>query len=182
MARLEGRTPNTGQFDGAIITTLLKMKDSSQVTEGELQSIRSRAATSARIKSFTDSLKTGEILDPTSRRAALAAAYIYAGAETEGFLRAMQSQKNVYAKMGGGLELVGQLLGGAYPLTDELKGYDYDVEGINYAKNMHDSWRAFGDRQPVLVTSEPEDEELTTEFKTSKPVKKHDSRDLRRGK
>lgn len=180
MARLEGRVPNTGQFDGAIITTLLKMKDSSQVTEGELQSIRSRAATSAKIKGFMDSLSDGSILDQTSRRAALAAAYIYAGAETESFLRAMQSQKNVYSKMGGGLALVGQLLDGAYPLTDELKGYDYNVEGLNYAKMTNESWRAFGDRQPVLVTSEPEVGELM------KPVKKetvpHDNRNLRRNR
>ena len=178
MARSDNRVPNTGQFDGAIITTLLKMKDSSQVTEGELQSIRSRAATSMRIKSFMDSLKTGQILDQSSRKFALAAAYIYAGAETESFLKSMQSQKNVYSKMGGGLALVGQLLDGAYPLTDELKGYDYDVEGLNYAKMTNESWRAFGDRQSVLVTSEPEGVELM------KPVKKetvpHDNRSLRR--
>jgi hypothetical protein len=89
----------------------------------------------------------------------------------------MQSQKNVYSKMGGGLALVGQLLDGAYPLTDELKGYDYDVEGLNYAKMTNESWRAFGDRQPVLVTSEPGDDVLM------KPVKKtvpHDNRSLRR--
>jgi len=190
MAGNEGRKPNTGQFDGAIITTLLKMKDKSQVTEGELQSIRSRAGTAAKIQRFMESLHSGSILDRSSRAAALATAYIYAQGETESFLRSMQSQKNIYAKMGGGLELVGQLLDGAYPETDALKGYDYAVDsqtvgkGLNYAKNLADSWRAFSDRQPTLVTgvSEVGDEELTTEFKTGLPVKKHDSRALRRSK
>jgi len=71
-----------------------------------------------------------------------------------------------------------------------MKGYDYAVDsqtagkGLKYEQNLVNNWRAFYDMQPVLVTGESKvgDEELTTEFGTSIPVKTvpHDNRNLRR--